>query len=106
MKTEIGGPVRRFVAQHIHSAAQLEVLLLLRASRDRDWSVDEVARAHVLSRGMVEQLLDDLCERGLVRRVEAVRYRYEPPADMRRVIDDLADTYRRFPVATRAMIFS
>ena len=55
---------------------------------------------------MVEQLLDDLCERGLVRRVEAVRYRYEPPADMRRVIDDLADTYRRFPVATRAMIFS
>ena len=36
--------VRRFVSAHIHSVEEMDILLLLRQHRDRDWSADEVAK--------------------------------------------------------------
>lgn len=88
MATEISEPVRRFIARHVHSAAQLEVLLLLRTLPDRDWSIDEVARAQVTSAAMAEQLLRDLRERGLVARDEARgRFFYRPPPGLDAVVD-------------------
>jgi hypothetical protein len=104
---EISEPVRRFIAQHIHSAGQLEVLLLLRTVPDRDWSVDEVARAQVSGRRMAEQLLEDLRHIGLITRDQAEgRYTYAPPSGVDAVIDDLAEAYATRRVSVVALIFS
>lgn len=97
--------MRRFIAQHVHSAAQLEVLLLLRAVPDRDWSVDEVARAQVSTSRMAEELLEDLRERGLITRDED-RFSYRPPPGVDAVIDDLAQAYATRRVAVVGLIFS
>lgn len=104
---EIPEPVRRFIAQQIHSAAQLEVLLLLRTVPNRDWSIDEVARAQVSSPGMAEQLLEDLRRRGLIARDETSgRFSYAPPAALKGVVDELAEAYATRRVAVVGLIFS
>ena len=107
MAKEISEPVRRFIAQHVHSAAQLEVLLLLRAVPDREWSVREVARAQVATADMAERLLEDLHARGLIA-VEGTSnsYRYAPPDDLSPVIDSLAEAYATRRVTVVGLIFS
>lgn len=107
MAKEISEPVRRFIAQHIHSAAQLEVLLLLRAVPDRQWSVEDVARAQVASAQMAAQLLEDLHRRGLVARDGTPgRYHYRPDRGLSPVVDDLAEAYATRRVAVVSLIFS
>jgi hypothetical protein len=104
---EISEPVRRFIAQHVHSAAQLEVLLLLRTVPDRDWSIEEVARAQVSGARMAEELLEDLRARGLIARDEdSQRFTYRPPPALETVIDDLAESYATRRVAVVGLIFS
>ena len=97
--------MRRFIAQHIHSAAQLEVLLLVRAMPEREWSAHEVARARVSTPKMAEQLLEDLRARGLVT-AKDVRYRYAPPESLAAVVDDVAEAYSTRRVAVLGLIFS
>ena len=107
MAKEISDPVRRFIARHVHSAAQLEVLLLLRAVPDREWSVQDVARAQVSTRDLAEQMLEDLHARGLVAgHGEPRSYRYAPPSDVVGVIDGLAEAYATRRVAVVGLIFS
>ena len=104
---EISEPVRRFIAQHVHSAAQLEVLLLLRAVPDREWSEEDVARAQVSTPGMAAQLLEDLRTRDLVSADGAPRrYRYAPPPALVAVVDDLAEAYATRRVTVVGLIFS
>jgi hypothetical protein len=104
---DISEPVRRFIAQHVHSAGQLEVLLLLRAVPDREWSVEDVARAQVSTRVLADQMLKDLRRRGLVvRGGEPRRYRYAPPPELGSVIDDLAEAYATRRVTVVGLIFS
>jgi hypothetical protein len=104
---EISEPVRRFIAQHVHSAAQLEVLLLLRAVPDREWSIQDVARAQVSTPDMAEALLQDLTARGLVSAAgDPRRYRYAPSRAQATVIDELAEAYATRRVAVVGLIFS
>ena len=106
MTKEISEPVRRFIAQHVHSAAQLEVLLPLRAVPDREWSIHDVARAQVSTPDMAERMLEDLFSRGLVARGTAGHFRYAPPDLFVSVIDDLAEAYATRRVAVVGLIFS
>jgi len=104
---DISESVRRFIAQHVHSAGQLEVLLLLRAVPDREWSVEDVARAQVSTPVLAEQMLEDLRRRGLVQGGdEPRRYRYAPPPELGPVIDDLAEAYATRRVTVVGLIFS
>jgi hypothetical protein len=102
----VPGPVRRFIATHIVSVVQLEVLLLLRAAADKHWSVDEVARALVTHGEAAAGWLEDLTEHGLAQR-EGGRYRYAPstPEDDR-TIDALAESYAKYRVAVISLIFA
>lgn len=107
MSIEISERVRRFVAQHVHSVAQLEVLLLLRAVPGSEWSIDDVARAQVSSRHHAEQLLEDLRKRGLIERNSASGcFTYRPSTGLDAVIGDLANTYESRRVAIVGLIFS
>jgi hypothetical protein len=105
-ETGVPAPVRRFIASHIVSVAQLEVLLLLRAAADKEWTADEVARALVTQRDAAEGWLENLRERGLARQ-EGGRYRYAPAnRELDRTIDSLAESYANYRVAVISLIFA
>jgi hypothetical protein len=102
----VPGPVRRFIASHIVSVAQLEVLLLLRAAADKQWTAAEVARALVTQPEAAAGWLDDLTERGLASE-SAGRYRYVPAdAQVDRTVDALAESYAKYRVAVIGLIFA
>ncbi len=97
--------MRRFIASHIVSVAQLEVLLLLRAAADKEWTAGEVARALVTQPEAAAGWLDDLLGRGLATESDG-RYRYATPgADVEQTVDALAESYAKYRVAVIGLIF-
>jgi hypothetical protein len=105
-ETGVPAPVRRFIASHIVSVAQLEVLLLLRAAADKEWTADEVARALVTQGDAAAGWLENLVDRGLARN-DRGRYRYSPSSpEVDRTIDALAESYANYRVAVISLIFA
>jgi hypothetical protein len=105
-ETGVPAPVRRFIASHIVSVAQLEVLLLLRAAADKEWTADEVARALVTQSDAAAGWLENLRDRGLARH-DSGRYRYSPSSrELDRTIDALAESYANYRVAVISLIFA
>ena len=102
----VPAPVRRFIAGHIESVGQLEVLLLLRAAADKEWTTDEVARAVVTQPASAAGWLEQLRSDALLGHSDG-RYRYSPPgAEVERAIDDLAESYAKYRVAVIGLIFA
>jgi hypothetical protein len=98
--------VRGFIASHIVSVAQLDVLLLLRAAADKEWTVPEVARALVTQPEAAAGWLDDLRQRGLASESER-RYRYSPASPgLDQIVDELAESYAKYRVAVIGLIFA
>ncbi|MGH2802826.1 MAG: hypothetical protein ACRDL4_07255 [Thermoleophilaceae bacterium] len=99
-------PVRRFITSHIVSVAQLEVLLLLRAARDKQWTSDEVARALVTQPEAAAGWLEKLHEQGLAVERDG-SYRYQPSTEeLDRTVDSLAESYANYRVAVISLIFA
>ncbi len=97
--------VRRFLTAEIESVAQLEVLLLLRAAADKEWGVDEIARALVMQKSAVAAWLDKMASRRLLRHTGST-YRYAPSsADVEGTIDRLAESYATYRLAVIRAIF-
>jgi predicted ArsR family transcriptional regulator len=95
------------IAEHIHSVEQLEVLLLMRRTRERDWSADEVARELATSPGSAAFRLEDLAAHGFAVTPVDGRYRYgveEPGRD--RALGELADAFGRRRRRVISLIFS
>jgi hypothetical protein len=98
--------VRGFIASHIVSVAQLDVLLLLRAAADKEWTASEVARALVTQPEAAGGWLEDLRARGLASEGEQ-RYRYAPAnAELDGIVDALAESYANYRVAVIGLIFA
>jgi hypothetical protein len=105
-ETGVPAPVQRFIASNIVAVAQLEVLLLLRAAADKEWTATEVARALVTQPEAAGDWLADLTERGLARE-SGGSYRYAPAgADVERTVDALAESYANYRVAVIGLIFA
>jgi hypothetical protein len=105
-ETGVPAPVRGFIASHIVSVAQLEVLLLLRAAADKAWTAGEVARALVTQNEAAAGWLEDLAERGLARHEDA-GYRYAPVTpEIEGIVDALAESYANYRVAVISLIFA
>ena len=109
MASGIPEPVRHFIAQHVESVEQLEVLLHLRAHADRAWTADEVAQALHIDAASAARRLDDLCGRGVLAAAEESprRYRYSPalPA-VDAVVGSLAEAYATRRVSVISLIFA
>jgi hypothetical protein len=104
-ETGVPAPVRGFIASHIVSVSQLEVLLLLRAAADKEWTASEVARALVMQPEAAGGWLEDLRGRGLARESEG-RYAYAPlHAELNELVDGLAESYATYRVAVIGLIF-
>ncbi len=67
MASDIPVEVQRFVAQHIKSLDQLEVLLLVSALPDREWSVDAVYKVVLSNPAIVAERLENFVKAGLLK---------------------------------------
>lgn len=101
--------VRRFLATHFNSIEQLEVLILLRATADREWSAPEVSREVRSSVMSIQDRLADLAARGFLATREAdavLLYRYAPATeDASRLIDRLASAYKERRLTVMNLIY-
>lgn len=105
-ETGVPTPVRRFIARHIESVEQLEVLLLLRGAADKSWTAAEAARALVIQPDSAADWLVKLSSHRLLAR-EGPAYRFAPSSEeAERTIDGLAESYAKYRVAVIGLIFS
>jgi hypothetical protein len=86
--------VRDFILRHIDSIAQLEALLLLRANRETDWDVAQVAARLYSNEEEIKKVLTRLSEDRLLSYKDGL-YRYECAPEMQESVRRLAETYRR-----------
>ncbi|MFL5345254.1 MAG: hypothetical protein ACJ8AT_10695 [Hyalangium sp.] len=101
--------VQRFIAAHIDSIEKLEVLLLLRARPDREWSAREVSQELRITESSATARLEDLTARRLLGKAagSAPVYRYAPAsADDDQDVGELQATYSTRRVSVISFIFS
>jgi hypothetical protein len=102
---DVSDAAKRLIAAEIHSVEQLEVLLLLRAAPEKDWTATEVSRALVTQVDTAEHRLTDLAGRRLVRR-DGETFRYAPDAETDRAVGDLAQAWATRRTTVVGLIFS
>ena len=106
---DLSPDVRAFIASQVASVVQLETLLMLHRSPEREWVADEVARLLGIDRAWAEGQLETLCQQGLAVCAEAAqgrRYRYAAPAAVRPTVDGLARAYAERRVTVIGLIFA
>ncbi|WP_433930478.1 hypothetical protein AB3662_41120 [Sorangium cellulosum] len=98
MSSGLPDRVQRFLGAHISSIEELEVLLLMRRTAEREWSAAAMAREIGSSKMSIQDRFGGLASRGLLvarEDGEDIVYRYAPADDdTRRTIDDLAQAYK------------
>jgi hypothetical protein len=102
--------VRAFVAEHVGSVGELEVLLLLRAEPDREWTAhDAAARLHHVP-DWVAACLEQLAVRGLAAARTAgshAVYRLAPAtAALERSVDAVAEAFRARRTSVISLIYA
>ena len=109
MTDDFPDDVRQFIADHINSAAELELLLLLKGDPGKQWTADEVGKSLYTSGEMCATQLGDLSSRGLliVTSDGQPRYQYRPSSEeLHRLIVRLDDLYQQRRVSVITMIYS
>jgi DNA-binding Lrp family transcriptional regulator len=101
----ISDQLARFIASHLVSVEQIEILLFLRQHHDRAFSPSELNDVIRSSESSVGSRLTDLERRGLVRR-EHARFRYQPPSELEGVLGELAAAYAEQRYTIIDLIFS
>ena len=95
MELEVTEEVRLFIGRYIGSLDQLEVLLLVSALPDRDWSVDAVYQVVKSNPAVVAQRLEEFVAAGLLTRSTEPLYRYGPRTqELSRAISSLGAIYK------------
>lgn len=101
--------VQAFVASHIDSVVQLEVLLVFCASPDREWMPESLARELRIDPAWVDNQLARLCQQGLLHRTaetpHSYQYRPQTPA-LHQAVTDLAKAYADRRVTVISLIYS
>jgi hypothetical protein len=103
---DIPQDVVRFLAEHIESVVQLEVLLLLQSRATAAWQAPDVAAHLRISPDWTEAALAKLA-RGEILAVDNHQYRYAPRTpELARTIESLAAAYEDRRVSVISLIFS
>lgn len=109
MSSDLPPEIRQFLADHIDSVADLEVLLLLRGAPDREWTAAEVGKMLYTMPEMCAVQLARLASQKLLLIAEpsAPRYRYSPSSpDFARLIDRVAELYKERRVSMITAIYT
>ena len=106
---EIPQEVRAFIAEHINSVVEVEMLLLLQVDPSRQWAAEEISQKLRIDARWVQSQLNSLCTRQVLICTEQPdpTYRYAPrnPA-LERAIAGLMDAYANYRVTVISLIFS
>jgi DNA-binding MarR family transcriptional regulator len=95
--------VRDYIINHVHSIAQLEALLLLRARPEESWQLVKMAQRLYISEPEVSDALSRLVEGGIVS-FEHGMFAYRPSTEIRGLIDRVAMTYTRHLIPVTNLI--
>jgi hypothetical protein len=101
--------VRQFIADHIDSVLQLEILLLLLNHPQKDFAVSDIATELRVDVGFVREQLDNLCTRGMLSCTSDANklYRYAPRSpEMHNSIEGLRTAYADRRVSVISLIFA
>jgi hypothetical protein len=101
--------VQRFISTHIDSIEKLEVLLLMRARADREWTARDVSQELRITEASASARLEDLTARRLLAAKEGSpsSYRFSPAsADDAQDVSALQETYSTRRVSVISFIFS
>ena len=103
---EIPDTVRRLISESISSVPELEAILLLRADREREWTVDEAGARLYVSHTVAAHVLATLAAKGFFARTDH-RYRYAPAtAALDAAVTALASAYTTNLIAVTHLIHS
>ena len=105
MAQKIPSDAQELIARHIHSVAQLEVLLSLRQTGGGAATAESVGREQKVGSDMAADLLADLEGRGFLERNDT-GYVYKPRPALARQVDSLASAYSTYRVTVINLIFS
>ncbi len=96
VESEVTEEVRQFISRYIGSLDQLEVLLLVSALPDREWSVDAVYQIVKSNPATVSERLEEFVVAGLLTRSgDPPLYRYGPRTEeLARQISSLGAIYK------------
>jgi hypothetical protein len=100
-RREFSPEFRTFINKNINSVEQIEVLLILHASPERIWSVDEISAIMRSSPNSIRSRLESLVSRRLCSEVASGEgYRYAASGRLHAMVETLAHEYaqRRFSV--------
>jgi hypothetical protein len=105
---ELPGDVERLIADHFDSIERLEIVLLLRNRRPREFAPAEVTSELRLGPASAAEQLAELARRGfLVGDGEPPRYRYAPDStEKERLMNELTRCYAERRVTVITQIFS
>lgn len=106
---QIPQEVQTFIADHIESVVQLEVLLLLHANTQRVFSAADIGRELRIDPAWAAEQLINLCSRGVLTCTNATDslYRYGPrKPEMSQAVNGLARAYADRRVTIIGLIFS
>ena|SRR5687767_9898831 len=103
MDDAVPADVQDFIQRHIDSVAQLEALLLIRASPNEDWTVAEIAKRLYAPEQEIAVVLARLCTDQLLSCSDGV-YRYGCAREMQQQVDRLALVYAGHLVAVTNVI--
>ena len=107
MNDKLPDEIRDFLAQHIPSVAQLELLLLLRQEPGKRWSVPETAQACYITEAMTASILADLRRQGLIDQIGEGEYHYAPSSgELSRLVDEVSLIYQQRRVTVIGLIHS
>ena len=108
-ETGISAQVRNFLAAHVESVLELEVLLLLRERPDRSWTAAELAQDLKIDVTWAGAQLAKLAGDKILQPDSANigQYRYAPASpEMDAVIGEVANAYASHRVTIIGLIFS
>ena len=109
MEGPIPESVARFIAVHVRSLEQLEILLLLANQPERSWNVDAVYEVIRSSRSSAGERLDELRLQGLLSVSDEKKglYRYQPQGrEIAAAVEALAQLYKERRVKIVELIYS
>lgn len=104
---ELSPDVRRFILTSIPSVPYLEAVLLLRAEPERSWDAAQLARRLYVPERRGVELLGQLRDSGIADALgEGGAVRYAPAAELRELLDQLAQAYAVDLVTVSGLIHS
>ncbi len=101
--------VRRFIAEHIRSVAELELLLLLRLSPERGWIPADLGRELRVEPAWAESQVRRLTGRGLVEASDQpeTTYRFRPRSpELAEAVATLAQAFLLHRVSVIELIYT